>query len=118
MKTSLTALHQEFESTIQKLHSQNQQLQAECQSLQAECQSLQTALNSSQSQFQSRLKPSLPDPEKFTGQTLKFDTWLPSIKAKLRVEDKLHSLKQVSDESLAVYITKFERILYEARAQD
>jgi hypothetical protein len=31
-------------------------------------------------------KPSLPDPEKFTGQAFKFDTWLPSIRAKLRVD--------------------------------
>jgi hypothetical protein len=31
-------------------------------------------------------KPSLPDPEKFNGQAHKFDTWLPSIKAKLRVD--------------------------------
>lgn len=31
-------------------------------------------------------KPSLPDPEKFTGQAHKFDTWLPSIRAKLRVD--------------------------------
>jgi hypothetical protein len=28
----------------------------------------------------------LPDPEKFNGQTHKYDTWLPSIKAKLRVD--------------------------------
>jgi len=33
-----------------------------------------------------RPKPSLPDPEKFSGQAHKFDTWLPSIKAKLRVD--------------------------------
>ena len=31
-------------------------------------------------------KPSLPDPEKFNGQSYKYDTWLPSIKAKLRVD--------------------------------
>jgi hypothetical protein len=31
-------------------------------------------------------KSSLPDPEKFIGQVHKFDTWLPSIKAKLRVD--------------------------------
>ena len=31
-------------------------------------------------------KASLPDPEKFNGQAHKFDTWLPSIKAKLRVD--------------------------------
>ena len=31
-------------------------------------------------------KPSLPNPEKFNGQSYRFDTWLPSIKAKLRVD--------------------------------
>jgi hypothetical protein len=30
-------------------------------------------------------KASLPDPKKFNGLAHKFDTWLPSIKAKLRV---------------------------------
>ena len=34
----------------------------------------------------SRPRPTLPDPEKFGGQTYKYDTWLPSIKAKLRVD--------------------------------
>jgi Retrotransposon gag protein len=34
----------------------------------------------------SRPKPSLPDPEKFNGQSHKFNTWLPSIKAKLQVD--------------------------------
>ena len=33
-----------------------------------------------------RLRTRLPDPEKFAGSTYKFDTWLPSIKAKLRVD--------------------------------
>jgi hypothetical protein len=33
-----------------------------------------------------KTKSSLPDPEKFNGQVHKFDTWLPSIKAKLRVD--------------------------------
>ncbi|EEH41652.1 hypothetical protein PAAG_03215 [Paracoccidioides lutzii Pb01] len=75
MEASLAALRQEFGNAIQELRNQNQQLQAECQSL-------QTPLNNSRS----RPKPSLLDPEKFTGQTLKFDTWLPSIKAKLRVD--------------------------------
>ena len=35
---------------------------------------------------QSRPKPALPDPDKFSGQSHKYDTWLPSIKAKLRVD--------------------------------
>jgi hypothetical protein len=30
-------------------------------------------------------KSKLPDPEKFAGSTYKFDTWLPLIKAKLRI---------------------------------
>ncbi|QSZ33865.1 hypothetical protein DSL72_005438 [Monilinia vaccinii-corymbosi] len=33
-----------------------------------------------------RPKPCLPDPEKFGGNTHKFDTWLPSIRAKLQVD--------------------------------
>ena len=33
-------------------------------------------------------RSSLPDPEKFNGQAHKFDTWLPSIKAKLRVDSE------------------------------
>lgn len=126
-----------------------------------------------------RPKPSLPEPEKFNGQIYKYDTWLPSIKAKLRVdgnaigdsiaqfyyvflnlesqaqamvlpqlsqaedsnswnymtildqltrvydnpnkvqeaEDRLHSVKQGTD-SLASYVAKFERVLYEARGQN
>ena len=31
-------------------------------------------------------KPSLPDPEKFNGQAYQYDTWLPLIQAKLRVD--------------------------------
>jgi hypothetical protein len=126
-----------------------------------------------------RPKPSLPNPDKFTGESMKYDTWLPSIKAKLRVnseaigdpitqfyyvylnldsnvqamvlpqlsqaevadvwdyytildqiaqvydnlnkvreaEDRLLSIKQ-GDDSLQSYIAKFERLLYEANAQD
>ena len=33
-----------------------------------------------------RLRARLPDPEKFARSIYKFDTWLPSIKAKLRVD--------------------------------
>jgi hypothetical protein len=38
------------------------------------------------SQPKTKPKASLPDPEKFTGHSYKFDTWLPSIKAKLRID--------------------------------
>ena len=32
-------------------------------------------------------KPSLPDLEKFNGKTYKFNTWLPAIRAKLRIDN-------------------------------
>lgn len=46
----------------------------------------------------SKPKASLPDPEKFNGQAHKFDTWLPSIKAKLRVDSKA-----IGDETAQFY---------------
>jgi hypothetical protein len=33
-----------------------------------------------------RPRARLPDPDKFAGSTYKFDTWLPSVRAKLRVD--------------------------------
>jgi hypothetical protein len=35
-----------------------------------------------------RPKPVLPDPEKFASVPYKFNTWLPAIKAKLRVDNE------------------------------
>ncbi|PMD54354.1 uncharacterized protein K444DRAFT_699090 [Hyaloscypha bicolor E] len=91
-------------------------------------------------------KSKLPDPEKFAGSTYKFDTWLPSIKAKLRIDgpairdsiaqfyyvylnlessiqlmqleakDRLYALRQGND-SLPAYNAKFECTLYEANGQ-
>lgn len=40
----------------------------------------------------------LPEPEKFNGQSFKFDTWLPSIKAKLRVDNSA-----IGDEAAQFY---------------
>jgi hypothetical protein len=39
-----------------------------------------------QTRASAKPKASLPNPEKFNGQAHKFDTWLPSIKAKLQVD--------------------------------
>ena len=126
-----------------------------------------------------RPKATLPNPEKFNGQMHWYDTWLPSIRAKLQVdgtaigdtvaqfyyiylnleshvqaivlpqlgqaeesetwdyntildqlsrvynnpnkvqeaEDKLLSLRQGTD-SIPVYVSKFERVLYKARGQN
>jgi len=58
-------------------------LQAELQRQRDEITFLRTIVTTRAS---ARPKPSLPDPEKFTGHAYKFDTWLPSIKAKLRID--------------------------------
>ena len=59
------------------------QVQREFDQLRIEVTTLQAALAVAQST--SRPRTRLPDPEKFAGNTYKFDTWLPLIKAKLRV---------------------------------
>ena len=48
--------------------------------LQAQLLALSTAPTSA------RPRPALPDPAKFDGKAYRFDTWLPAIKAKLRVD--------------------------------
>lgn len=62
---------------MERVNSAIAQLQAELQRQREEI----TFLRSNRS-----TKPCLPDPERFNGQSFKFDTWLPSIKAKLRVD--------------------------------
>jgi len=62
------------------------QLAAAITELQAEVQRQRDEIVLLRSAKTSRPKASLPDPEKFNGQSYKFDTWLPSIKAKLRVD--------------------------------
>lgn len=69
----LAHLRAEFEAAIEALRSENQLIKHQ----------LEQYAHSAKS---SRPKPTLPDPEKFSGQSLKFDTWLPAIKAKLRID--------------------------------
>jgi hypothetical protein len=61
------------------------ELQAEVRRQRDEIQFLR---NQPQDRLKTKPKPSLPDPEKFSGQSYKFDTWLPSIKAKLRIDSE------------------------------
>lgn len=66
-------------------------IQAAIAELQAEVRRQRDEIQFLRNQNQStrtKPKPSLPDPEKFSGQSHKFDTWLPSIKAKLRVDSE------------------------------
>lgn len=62
------------------------QIQATIAELRAELQRQRDEIVSLRSRQPTKPRPSLPDPEKFGGQAHKFDTWLPSIKAKLRVD--------------------------------
>ena len=59
------------------------QVQREFDGLRAEIATLRVALAQAQSSHQ---RTRLPDPEKFTGNAYKFDTWLPLVKAKLRID--------------------------------
>lgn len=49
---------------------------------------LQVAVQALQARPQQLPKPRLPDPVKFDGKAYHFDTWLPAIKAKLRVDSR------------------------------
>ena len=68
-----TQLRTEFEAAIQTLRNENQFIKNQLDQF-------------TQSARSNRPKPSLPEPEKFSGQSLKFDTWLPAIKAKLHID--------------------------------
>ena len=61
------------------------QVQREFDQLRAEIMTLCVVLTAAQAPA-SCPRPRLPDPEKFASSLYKFDTWLPSIKAKLRVD--------------------------------
>src|SRR6266487_4688530 len=60
------------------------QVKREFDQLRAEVTTLRAALVAATPT--SRPRARLPDPEKFAGSSYKFDTWLPSIRAKLRVD--------------------------------
>ncbi len=62
-------------------------VQAAIVELREEVQRQRDEINTLRSQrATTRPKPCLLDPKKFSGQAHKFDTWLPSIRAKLRVD--------------------------------
>ena len=83
-------VEQQLQLHQQQLREELQNLWGLIQSQQSEILSLRSSLIEAQSRSNQnhphRPKPSLPDPDRFNGQTHKFDTWLPSIKAKLRID--------------------------------
>jgi hypothetical protein len=48
----------------------------------------QSTIQALQTRAVAQPKPRLPDPKGFDGKTYRFDTWLPSIRAKLRVDSQ------------------------------
>jgi hypothetical protein len=64
------------------------QVQREFEQLRAEITTLRAQLAVQSTTTPPRLQARLPDPEKFARSTYKFNTWLPSIKAKLRVDSE------------------------------
>lgn len=70
-------LRAEFSSTIDNLRDEIQSLQHALQ---------QASLPKTQPLSSKRPKSSLPDPEKFTGLVVKYDTWDAAIRAKLAID--------------------------------
>jgi len=66
-----------FTDTPLRMDTFQTQVQREFDGLRAEITTLQA---------KNTQKSKLPDPKKFAGSTYKFDTWLHSIKAKLRID--------------------------------
>lgn len=77
-----------MDPTPQQLRTAFLELKAELEKTQEQVKRQREEIQLLQSAKLTRPKPALPDPEKFGGQPYKFDTWLPSIKAKLRVDGK------------------------------
>ncbi len=69
--------------TMDQIHAAITELQAELQRQRDEITFLRSIITNRAS---AKPKASLPDPEKFSGHAQKFDTWLPSIRAKLQVD--------------------------------
>jgi hypothetical protein len=84
-------------------------LQEQVANLQAQVAALQNAARS----FTSRPKPILPDPIKFDGKAYHFDTWLPSIKAKLRVDGTSGAL----GDSIAQFYYVYDRLESNVQSQ-
>ncbi|OQD83488.1 hypothetical protein PENANT_c016G07664 [Penicillium antarcticum] len=81
------AISAEFNDILEGLRGQINALQQETASLRQE-QQVQARLSLAQSQPRSTSRPkhSLPNPEKFTGSSVKFDTWDVAIRAKLAID--------------------------------
>ena len=76
-------------STEQQLNEARQafwSIQSEVQTLRALLEQQQSTIQALQTRTVAYPKPRLPDPKEFDGKAFRYDTWLPSIRAKLRVD--------------------------------
>ncbi|KAJ5145489.1 uncharacterized protein N7515_000053 [Penicillium bovifimosum] len=111
LRNSITSdVDRQVTPLIDILRAQIQSLRDDLQRVQIQTEQIQHRSSSSSK----RPKPSLPDPEKFTGAIPRVYDNPNKVQ---EAEDRLLSVRQGGDESLAAYIAKFERLLYEARGQ-
>jgi hypothetical protein len=80
VRTAITELREELQHQHDELERQNTEITRQNSEI-----TFLRALLTNRS-MNTRPKASLPDPDKFTGQAHKFDTWLPAIRAKLQVD--------------------------------
>lgn len=73
-------------ASTEQINQAFQSLQLEVQTLRALLEQQQSTIQALQTRTVTQPKPRLPDPKEFDGKTYRFDTWLPSIRAKLRVD--------------------------------
>src|SRR5438067_5883250 len=86
IETQFAELRAELTRQNELIQAQQQQLQSQHQEIERQRTIFQFLEHQAASRAVSRPKPALPDPDKFAGSAQKYDTWLPSIKAKLRVD--------------------------------
>ena len=87
LKTAIATITKQFGGLIIKLRNEIQSLRARIDKLKQINQANHVRIHDrTTSTNPRRPKPNLPNLEKFNGKTYKFNTWLPAIRAKLRID--------------------------------
>ena len=88
LKTAMATITEQFKGLVIKLRNEIQSLHTRIDKLKQINQADRAHVhNRTTSTNPRRPKPNLPDPEKFNSKTYKFNTWLPAIRAKLRIDN-------------------------------
>ena len=87
LETAMATITEQFGGLVAKLRNKIQSLRARIDELEQINQADRARVHNRTTSINPRkLKPNLPNPEKFNGKTYKFNTWLPVIRAKLRID--------------------------------